>query len=182
MIIDLNITNRDWDPDRKDKSVGWCAEACIQMAMAYYKTAISQKNINKAASPSHSDIYMDEIDIALEKLSVGYISWYGKNKNIEDFILWIKTMLNSYYPVICGVKIYPTEHPEWFLDHFVLIVGYNSKGLLVNTNIQGQQLIRFEQLHSYSKGFSFETKHHRYYGRAITGMLNSSNTKQKNFR
>lgn len=182
MIINLNIANRDWDPDRKDKSVGWCAEACIQMAMAYYKKAVSQKDINNAASPSHSDIYMDEIDIALEKLSVGYNAWHGKNKNIEDFVIWIKAMLNSYYPVISGVKIYPTEHPEWYLDHFVLIIGYNSKGLLVNTNIQGQQLICFEQLNSYSKGFSFKNKHHRFYARAITGILSSSTKGQQNFK
>jgi hypothetical protein len=31
------------------------------------------------------------------------------------------------------VKILPTAHPEWGLDHFVLVVGYGDKGLLVNT-------------------------------------------------
>jgi len=31
------------------------------------------------------------------------------------------------------VKILPTKHPEWGLDHFVLVVGYGERGLLVNT-------------------------------------------------
>ena len=30
----LAIPDRAWDPTRPDKNVGWCAEACIQMAMA----------------------------------------------------------------------------------------------------------------------------------------------------
>jgi hypothetical protein len=36
-------------------------------------------------------------------------------------------------PVIAGVKILPTAHPDWGLDHFVLVMGHGPKGLLVNT-------------------------------------------------
>lgn len=176
-MINLNIPNRDWDPNRPDTSVGWCAEACIQMAMAHFGENISQKRINEAGSPDHPDLYMDDIDTALEKLSVEYISWYGKNKSVDDFVSWVKSMLDSYHPVISGVKIYPTEKPNWFLDHFVLIVGYNSKGFLVNTNYQGQKLITYKQLNSCSRGFSFKNKHNRFYGRAITGTLSSSRKK-----
>ena len=63
MIIDLNIPNRDWDPQRPNKSVGWCAETCIQMALAYYGVEISQKSINRSGSPSHPDLSMDEMDV-----------------------------------------------------------------------------------------------------------------------
>ena len=31
------------------------------------------------------------------------------------------------------MKIYPTAHPEWGLDHFVLAVGLDARGLTVNT-------------------------------------------------
>ncbi len=170
MIVNLNIADRDWDPKRPDKSVGWCAETSIQMALAYYGIDISQKSINRAGSPSHSDLYMDEIDVALDELSVKYISWKGKDKELDDFLIWIRSMLDSHYPVLCGVKIYPDEKPKWFLDHFVLIVGYNKKGLLVNTNMKGQKLISYKQLTSFNHGFSFKNRKNRYFARAITGL------------
>lgn len=170
MIVNLNITDRDWDPKRPDKSVGWCAETSIQMALAFYGIEISQKSINKAGSPSHPDLYMDEIDVALDELSVKYISWKGKDKDLEDFLIWIKSMLDSHYPVLCGVKIYPDEKPRWFLDHFVLIVGYSKKGFLVNTNMKGQKLISYKQLTSINHGFSFKNRKNRYFARAITGL------------
>jgi hypothetical protein len=31
------------------------------------------------------------------------------------------------------VKLLPTQHPEWGLDHFVLVVGEGEPGLLVDT-------------------------------------------------
>lgn len=169
MIINLNIANRNWDPARPDKSVGWCAEASIQMALSYYGRKLSQSSINKAGSPEHSDLYMDDIDIALKQLSIKYLPWDSNNRYLDDFLIWIKSMLDSHYPVICGVKIYPDEKPKWFLDHFVLIVGYSKKGLLVNTNINGQKLISYKQLTSLKNGFSFKNRHNRYFGRAITG-------------
>jgi ABC-type bacteriocin/lantibiotic exporter with double-glycine peptidase domain len=170
MIVNLNIANRDWDPKRPDKSVGWCAETCIQMALSYYGVEISQKSINKAGSPSHPDLYMDEIDVALNELSIKYLPWKSKDKELDDFIMWIKKMLDSHYPVLCGVKIYPDEKPGWFLDHFVLIVGYSKKGFLVNTNMKGQKLISFKQLSSLHHGFSFRNRKNRYFARAITGL------------
>jgi hypothetical protein len=49
------------------------------------------------------------------------------------FEQWIRRALDEGDPVLAGVKILPTIHPEWGLDHFVLVVGYGEKGLLVNT-------------------------------------------------
>ncbi len=172
MIVNLNIADRGWDPKRPDKGVGWCAETSIQMALAFYGVEISQKSINRAGSPSHSDIYMDEIDVALKELSIKYLPWKGKDKDLDDFFIWIRKMLDSHYPVLCGVKIYPDEKPNWFLDHFFLIVGYNKKGLLVNTNMKGQRLISYKQLSSLHHGFSFRNRKNRYFARAITGLKN----------
>jgi len=171
MKVDLGIPDRGWDSTRPDKSVGWCAEACIQMALEYYGVKISQKEINDAGKPAHSDLYMDDIDEALNNLFVNYKSWNYSNRDLDEFIDWIKEMLNNRYPVICGVKIYPDEKPRWFLDHFVLIVGYSNTGFLINTNMYGQKEISFKRLTSRINGFSFNNKRHRYFARAITGLM-----------
>lgn len=52
----LAIHDRAWDPTRPDKSVGWYAEACIQMAMAYYGAELSQAAVNRAGQPDHPDL------------------------------------------------------------------------------------------------------------------------------
>jgi ABC-type bacteriocin/lantibiotic exporter with double-glycine peptidase domain len=168
--IDLNIPDREWDNTRPDKKVGWCAEACIQMALAFYGHHVSQSEINKAGKPEHSDLYMDDIDPALNQLSVRYIPWDSSNRNIDEFVSWIKEMLNLRYPVLCGVKTYPDKHPRWILDHFVLIVGYKENGFIVNTNMYGQKVISFRSIISSERGFSFKNKHKRYFARAITGI------------
>ena len=170
MAVDLKIDNRNWDPDRPDKNVGWCAEACIQMAMEFYGVKISQSEINKAGTPHHADLYMDDIDVALKMLSVKFISWDNTNRDLDEYILWVKKMLDLSYPVICGVKIYPDERRCWFLDHFVLVTGYNKRGMLINTNMKGKKLISYEQLTSRKQGFSFKNRHKRYFARAITGV------------
>jgi ABC-type bacteriocin/lantibiotic exporter with double-glycine peptidase domain len=168
--VNLLIPDQKWDPTRPNKDIGWCAEACIQMALNYYGVSYSQKQINKAGNPNHPDLYMSDIDTVFKRLHINYIAWKDSDKQIDEFIKWIKTMLDSKYPVICGVKIYPDENPRWYLDHFVLIAGYGKNGLLINTNISGQKFISYKKLISYSKGFSFENKYHQYYGRAITGI------------
>ncbi|MFP4415756.1 MAG: C39 family peptidase [Chitinivibrionales bacterium] len=174
MIVDLNIKDRDWDPKRPNKRVGWCAEACIQMAMGYYGVEITQKEVNKAGSPRHADLYMDDIDEALKNLSVHFVAWDYNIRNLDEFIVWIKSMLERGYPVISGVKIYPDKYRRWFLDHFVLVVGYSKEGLLINTNIKGQQLISYSQLKSYNRGFAIKNRHDRYYARAIIGLSKKS--------
>jgi hypothetical protein len=168
--IDLNIPDRKWDPTRPNKNVGWCAEVCIQMAMAYYGFAVSQKCINKAGMPKHSDLYMDDIIVALKQLHVKYISWRLSDNNLHKYISWIKDMLSLRYPVICGVKIYPDENPQWFLDHFVLIVGYDETGFLVNTNMYGQKRISYRKITSGGNNISFKNKQHTYFAIAIIGV------------
>ena len=49
------------------------------------------------------------------------------------FARWAREAIDEGDPVLAGVKIVPTAHPEWGLDHFVLVVGHGSRGLLVNT-------------------------------------------------
>ena len=74
--------------------------------------------------------------------------------------------------MICGCKIYPTDQPKWDVDHFVLVSGYNSKGLLMNTQLDcdGQVLVKYKELSSTKDGYSFINPRKIYWGVAVTGV------------
>ena len=168
----LDIPDRAWDPNRADPSVGWCAEACIQMAMAYFGAEVTQAEVNVAGRPDHADLYVYDIDTALVALSVEYTAWDSSVEDVDVFIDWIRDAHLQGYPVLCGVKVYPDEHPDWSLDHFVLVVGYTSEGLILNTqlDLDGQVLVRHGQLTSIAPGYSFASRWSEYFGRAILGV------------
>jgi hypothetical protein len=169
--VKLPIPDRQWDPQRPDRTVGWCGEACIQMAIGYFGREETQTRINQAGHPKHPDLYGEDIDTALSNLAVSFIG-YDSSGDTSAFIGWIQHQLRSGYPVICGCKIYPDEHPNWSADHFVLVVGFNEKGLWLNTqlDLSGQVLVPYAQLHSHRPGYSFGNRWHSCFGRAITGL------------
>lgn len=170
--VNLGIPDRAWDQTRPDSSVGWCAEASIQMAMAYYGKEVSQHTINRAGNPDHEDLYVYDIDEALKTLGVSYAEWNESDPDVSHFIVWIIDQVGQGYPVLCGIKIYPDEHPDWYLDHFVIAVGFDHENLLVNTQIDfdGQQRISHLQLSSTNEGYSFANSQKHYFGRSIKGI------------
>jgi hypothetical protein len=91
-----------------------------------------QRTINRAGQPSHPDLYANDIPTALAELGVRYVP-YGRGRGYGPFARWARDALDHGDPVLAGVKILPSAHPDWGLDHFVLVVGYGDKGLLVNT-------------------------------------------------
>lgn len=169
--VKLPIPDREWDLNRPDKSVGWCGEACIQMATGYYGKEITQAVINASGQPRRPDLYAGDIDKALNNLRISFISCESP-RDVSEFIAWIQHQLREHRPVICGCKIYPDEHPHWSVDHFVLAVGFDSKGLWLNTqlDLSGQVLVPYAQLCSRRSGYSFENRGNYYFGRAITGV------------
>ena len=169
---DLNIPDRSWADSRPDTNIGWCGETGIQMAMRYYGRQVTQERVNRAGKPDHPDLYMYNIDDALNALSVIYIAWDPSSKDVIEFINWIKAHISLGYPVFCGIKIYPDEHPDWSLDHFILAVGYDARGLIINTNLDmdGQKMLSYKQLSSGKAGYSFQNKFNKYFARAITGV------------
>ena len=171
----LNIQDREWDPGRPDTRLGWCGEACIQMAMSHYGREVSQAAINRAAGVRVPEITDENMDAAMRKLGVAYAAWDGTVHDIDLYIAWIKAALRRGCPVICGIKTYPDEHPDWSLDHFVLAVGYDDNGLILNAQpaFGGQQHISYADLKSLDKGeeaLSFQSTQHEYFARAITGL------------
>ncbi len=112
---------------------GWCGETAIQEGLLHLGVWAPQRLINRAGHPSHPDLYSPDMPVALAELGVKTTTYPARGRGFEPFAKWIRQSIDEGDPVIAGVKILPTEHPEWGLDHFVLVVGYGKKGLLVNT-------------------------------------------------
>lgn len=111
---------------------GWCGETAIQEGLLALGVWASQRLINKAGKPAHPDLYSNDIPVALSELGVRH-SLFAGGKGFDAFAKWVAAAVDQGDPVLAGVKILPTQHPEWGLDHFVLVVGHGSDGLLVNT-------------------------------------------------
>lgn len=126
----LPIAPRSHAPDAPRE--GWCGETAIQESLLHLGVWAPQRLINKAGRPVHPDLYSPDIPVALGELGVRYTVYPG-GKGFDAYAQWVRAALDAGDPVLAGVKILPTEHPEWGLDHFVLVVGHGPKGLLVNT-------------------------------------------------
>ena len=126
----LAIPPRDHAPEAPP--AGWCGETAIQEGLLHLGVWAPQSIINKAGRPTHPDLYSPDIPVALSELGVKH-SFFAGSRGDGMFEQWIRRALDEGDPVLAGVKILPTIHPEWGLDHFVLVVGYGDKGLLVNT-------------------------------------------------
>ncbi len=130
-------------PDRKQHASsppsGWCGETAIQEAMLHFGVWASQKRIHAAGKSKHPDLYADEIPVALAALGVEFTRYVPSKKT--SFDQFVRDAIDAGRPVLAGVKILPTEHPTWGLDHFVLVVGYGPSGLLANTTWGAQQWV-----------------------------------------
>lgn len=120
---------------------GWCGETAIQEGLLHLGMWAPQRLINRAGRPVHPDLYATEMPVALGELGVRFTT-YGRGKGYEAFARWVRGALEEGDPVVAGVKILPTAHPEWGLDHFVLVVGHGEKGLLVNTTWGRREWVR----------------------------------------
>ncbi len=162
----------DTGQEQRRPASGWCGEAAIQMALAYYGGYASQQAINRAGKPEHPDLYAHEIPRAMRSIGLDYSPW--KADGLGPFLKWIKGQLAEGRPVLLGVKIYPTAHPEWALDHFVLAVGCTAETLTFNTTWGRAETKTFASLSTQDKGLSFANRYGTYYGYAITGMKMAS--------
>lgn len=129
--VELPIPARAQAPESPPS--GWCGETAIQEGLLHLGAWAPQSFINRAGRPTHPDLYSPEIPIALRALGVRFERYPARARGYDAFAAWARASIDEGDPVLAGVKILPTAHPEWGLDHFVLVVGYGKKGLLVNT-------------------------------------------------
>jgi hypothetical protein len=162
----LNIPDRDHDPGHPKE--GWCGETAIQEALLYHGAYFPQKVINKAGKPAHADLYAQDIPVALKGLGAAF-EWSKGQRRLSVFLGWIRTQIKAGVPVFAGVKIHPTKHPEWGLDHFVLVVGFDKKSFTFNTTWGRRMRRTVEQVGSTKKGYAFANRYNAYYALRITG-------------
>jgi len=168
--VDLKIPDRDEDENAPDE--GWCGETSIQMALGYFGKNISQSEIHLACKPTHPDLWEEDISPALDALGVNYVTWDMNNKDLNAFMTWIGEQLQAGYPLLLGVKIYPDES-GWDNDHFVLVVGCDIEGLIINTNNagEGQVYTTYEELtKNFEDSYSLINNENSHYGWAIQGL------------
>ena len=99
---------------------GWCGETAIQEALLYFGVWAPQARINASAKPAHPDLYSNDVPVALAALGARFEAYRA---GAEPYVRFVRRAIDEGDPVIAGVKILPTEHPSWGLDHFVLVVG-----------------------------------------------------------
>jgi hypothetical protein len=164
--IRLNIP--DVGQERRRPNEGWCGESSIQMALAYYGGYASQKAINRAGKPAHPDIYEEDVPVAMKALGMEYRAWQGDG--LQAFVKWVRDELAAGHPVLLGVKIYPTGHADWAVDHFVLASGCTKTDLTLNTTWGRQEKRSIARLSSKEKGMSFINGINTLFGYSISGL------------
>jgi len=162
----LNIPDRTHEPGHPKE--GWCGEVAIQEALLYAGAYVPQKHINRAGKPAHPDLYARDIPVALKNLGAGY-DWADGRRKLPTLLAWLRKQLRAGIPVLAGVKIHPTKHPEWSLDHFVLVAGCDKDSFTFNTTWGKRQKRTVKQLASRKKGYAFANRHGVYYALRIRG-------------
>ncbi len=168
--IRLDIHNIGQEKRRPKE--GWCGESSIQMALAYYGAYVSQKAINRAGKPAHPDLYEEDIAAAMNGLGMEYKAC--QNVGLQPFVKWVRGELAAGHPVLLGVKIYPTGHPESNVDHFVLATGCTEDSLTLNTTWGKQELRSIALLSSKEKGMSLINGINTFFGYSITDLKTKS--------
>jgi hypothetical protein len=133
--MSLPIADRRWEPGAPEE--GWCGETSIQLAAGWYGAYVSQKTVNALGHPKTPDLWEHDVPVALEAMHLKFER--GPQKR-GDALKWIVEQLRLNRPVVLGVKIIPTEHPEWKVDHLVLAVGFSPQRLLIDTNAEEGQI------------------------------------------
>jgi hypothetical protein len=128
--------------------------------------------IHQAGSPRRPDLYAHELPVALRVLGARYEACSKEAYDVNDFIGWCRTQVQKGHPVIAGVKLNPTRHRDWSLDHFVLLKGIGPNSIIYNTTWKYDDSGTHEELGSTRSAIAFKNPFDDYDGLAVTGLVN----------
>lgn len=170
--VRLPIADRGWAPGAPPE--GWCGEASIQMVGLHYGVWLPQPLVNAAGRSTHVDLWENDVPVALATLGFSFERYGGPRGDgrgsVQDFLTWLVSQVRAGRPVIVGAKLFPSEHPDWDVDHLMPVVGFTPQGLVFNSNLEdGQVTVPWAALSS-SSGVSFAGPSDRRYGFAVTGL------------
>lgn len=131
----LPIADRRWDPGAPPE--GWCGEVSLQLAAGWYGAWVSQAKVNALGQPKTPDLWEHDVPTALRALRMRF---ERGPKSRARLLTWVVEQLRKERPVVLGLKLVPSQHPEWHVDHLVLAVGHSPEGLIVDTNVEDGQV------------------------------------------
>ncbi len=112
----------------------FCGEVCIQEALRHFGKDVPQLEINRVGGGDGvQGLWSEGIETMLKNIKFGYRSWRLESPDYAQYVEMLKGKLAQGHPILVGVKINPTQHPDWFCDHFILLVGYNSDSFIYNS-------------------------------------------------
>lgn len=167
----LPIADRGWAPGAPNE--GWCGEASVQMVALHSGAWLPQPYVNAIGRSTHVDLWEDDVPVALAKAGLVFHRYPGPRGDgrgsIADFVGWVVAQVRAGHPVIVGAKLFPTEHPDWDVDHLMPVVGFTPTHLVFNSNMdEGQVRVAYAALAG-RDGVSFASPTNRRFGFAVTG-------------
>jgi len=155
---------------RLDIEEGSCGEACLWSVLHWKGVEITQIEINQEAGFLERGLHADELTIPLREHNVGFIN-LSESVETSDSVLTARRYREFLYddvvaavkrgnPILIGVKVLPTSFPDWPLDHFVLVVGYNdTTNELIYNDFNHRKRVVAEKLLNQEPGYSFVNKY-----------------------
>tara|TARA_Y100000590_G_C15662530_1_gene993240 strand:+ start:790 stop:1482 length:693 start_codon:yes stop_codon:yes gene_type:complete len=129
---------------------GWCGQTSIQMILDYYGHSYTQEEINRArVNTDNPTIFFEDMVPTIEKLTNNKFKVHAARFWSEDnYKNWIKSQIDKNKPVMAVFKMNPTKHPNWLIDHFSIISGYDNNGIYILTTWKdnAKQYRTWEQL------------------------------------
>jgi len=184
--VKLDIDNVRFDIYRAapHNAGGFCGETTIQMGALYYGMYFPQEYVNEVGTPNKIDLHAADVSLAMTNINMNfgkYMDDFGDNElpdgeglynGYDVYFEWMREQLDNNLPVFVGVKRSPDIHPNWFVDHFVLLIGYSDTSFQFDSNTEeGQIKFSYDILtRNKHRGYTFKNHNNRRFAYSIIGM------------
>lgn len=160
IIPDVEYTIEGLEPPPYHWNIpeGSCGEACLWSVLHYYGINVTQEEINEAGGSPGRGLRWCELYDALDYFGIDYNDLSGfvytkdhYEKHLQENIV---DNVKKGHALLISVKIYPTFHPLWCRDHFILITGYTNTDKLIYNSFTERGSIPISKLLNKRWGYS----------------------------